>query len=73
VASRSPELITCVINDVRLNSSVFWDTIYVWQMEAAGSSVVVAVMAEVVFTATSLTEAIHAKLPLKPHILPSWV
>jgi len=42
-------------------------------MEAAGSSVVVAVMAEVVFTATSLAEVIHANLPLKPHILPSWV
>jgi hypothetical protein len=42
-------------------------------MEAAGSSVVVAVTAEVVFTTTSLTEVIHANLPLKPYILPSWV
>jgi hypothetical protein len=34
-------------------------------MEAAGSSVVVAVMPEVVFTTTSLAEVIHANLPLK--------
>jgi hypothetical protein len=42
-------------------------------MEAAGSSVVVAVMADVVFTATSFAKVIHANLPLKPYILPSWV
>jgi hypothetical protein len=41
-------------------------------MEAAGSSVVVAVMAVLVFTATSPAEAIHANLPLKPNILCSW-
>jgi len=60
-----------VINNIRLNSCLLGYDICVWQIQEARSSVVVVVMAEVVFTATSLAEVIHANLPLQPHILPS--